>query len=116
MGSGLGGYWERCLRKVPERLRPKATPEWSQVILLGATAIRLATSLGLIILAGRFLSPADFGAFALVSTAFTLAHEFTDMGTGNVAVRTTARARESERGILENLLGLRLVLSVVAAL
>jgi O-antigen/teichoic acid export membrane protein len=38
------------------------------------------------------------------------------MGTGNVAVRTAARAPESEREVLEHLLGLRLILSIVAAL
>jgi O-antigen/teichoic acid export membrane protein len=62
------------------------------------------------------LSPAEFGGFALVATVFGLAHEFTDMGTGNVAVRAAAVARSNERTILEQLLGLRLMLSLVAAL
>lgn len=101
---------------IPERLRPKPTPEWSQMVLLAATAVRMASSLGLTIMAGRFLSPAEFGGFALVTTAFGLAHEFTDMGTGNVAVRAAARARDSERTVLENLLGLRLILSILAGL
>jgi O-antigen/teichoic acid export membrane protein len=100
---------------IPEWLRPKATPEWSQVILLAATAVRMASSLALTIMAGRFLTPGEFGGFALVTVAFGLAHEFTDMGTGNVAVRAAARARDNERTVLEHLLGLRLVLGILAA-
>ena len=72
------------VRMIPERLRPKPTPEWSQIVLLAATALRMVSSLGLTILVGRFLSPREFGGFALVATFFGLAHEFTDMGTGNV--------------------------------
>jgi O-antigen/teichoic acid export membrane protein len=101
---------------IPVWLRPKPTPEWSQIVLLGATGIRMMLSLGLTILVGRFLSPREFGGFALVATVFGLAHEFTDMGTGNVAVRAAARSRDNERTILEQLLGLRLMLSLVAAL
>jgi O-antigen/teichoic acid export membrane protein len=101
---------------IPERLRPKATPEWSQMLLLAATAVRMVSSLGLTIMAGRALSPGEFGGFALVTTAFGLAHEFTDMGSGNVAVRAAARERHNERTILEHLLGLRLILCVVAGL
>jgi O-antigen/teichoic acid export membrane protein len=96
--------------------KPKHTPEWSQLLLLAATAIRMVTSLGLTMMAGRMLTPGEFGGFALVATAFGLAHEFTDMGSGNVAVRQAARERGSERTVLENLLGLRLVLCIVAAL
>jgi O-antigen/teichoic acid export membrane protein len=96
--------------------KPKHTPEWSQLLLLAATAIRMVTSLGLTMMAGRMLAPGEFGGFALVATAFGLAHEFTDMGSGNVAVRQAARARDTERTVLENLLGLRLVLCIVAAL
>ncbi len=101
--------------KIPERLRPKATPEWSQLVMLAATGSRMLLSVGLTILVGRSLSPAEFGGFALIATVFGLAHEFTDMGTGNVAVRAAARARSNERTILEQLLGLRLMLSLVAA-
>jgi O-antigen/teichoic acid export membrane protein len=84
--------------------------------MLAATGSRMLLSVGLTILVGRCLSPREFGGFALVATVFGLAHEFTDMGTGNVAVRAAARARANERTILEQLLGLRLVLSLVAAL
>jgi O-antigen/teichoic acid export membrane protein len=99
-----------------DRLRPKPTPAWSQALLLVATALRMVCSLGLTILVGRSISPAAFGTFALVATVFGLAHEFTDMGTGNVAVRVAARARSSERTVLEQLLGLRLLLSLMASL
>ena len=101
---------------IPKRLRPKPTPEWSQVVMLGATGLRMALSLGLTMLVGRFLTPQEFGGFALIATVFGLAHEFTDMGTGNVAVRAAARERAGERRILEQLLSLRLVLSLIAAL
>lgn len=84
--------------------------------MLTATGSRMVLSLVLTILVGRFLSPREFGGFALVATVFGLAHEFTDMGTGNVAVRAAARERSSERTILEQLLGLRLMLSLLAAL
>src|SRR5262245_41875792 len=101
---------------IPERLRPKPTPEWSQIVMLGAIDMRMELSIGLTMLVGRLLSPQEFGGFALVATVFGLAHEFTDMGTGNVAVRATAVDRANERQILQQLLGLRLILSLVAAL
>jgi O-antigen/teichoic acid export membrane protein len=109
------GY-DECVRKIPEWLRPKPTPEWSQVVLLAATAVQMASSLLLTIMAGRSLTPAEFGGFALVTTTFGLSHQFTDLGTVNVAVRAAARARDSERSVLENLLALRLILSILAGL
>ncbi len=84
--------------------------------MLSAMAARMATSVGLTILLGRNLTPRQFGFFALVATVFGLAHELTDMGTGNVAVRVAARTRTGERVMLETLLGLRLALSQIAAL
>ena len=97
------------------RLRPKATPAWSQMVLLAAVAARMALSVALTILLGRSLSPQEFGFFALVATTFGLAHELADMGSGNVAVRGTARAPSAERAMLEALLGLRLVLGLCSA-
>lgn len=113
--GGAIGY-DECVRKIPEWLRPKPTPEWNQVVLLAATAVQMASSLLLTVMAGRSLTPAEFGGFALVTTTFGLSHQFTDMGTGNVAVRAAARARDSERTVLEHLLGLRLILSILAGL
>lgn len=104
------------MRRLIERLRPQATPEGSLVVLLGATAGRMLLSLALTMLLGRNLPVEAFGFFALVSTVFSLAHLFTDMGTGNVAVRDTVRSPQQEGRTLEGLLGLRLVLSVLAAL
>jgi O-antigen/teichoic acid export membrane protein len=75
----------------------------------------MAISVGLSVLVGRLLSPREFGNFALVTTMFGLAHELTDLGTGNVAVRGAASARTTERQSLEYLLGVRLVLSLAAA-
>lgn len=92
-----------------------STPGWSQVFLLGSVALRLSLSLVLTMLVGRLLTPQQFGTFALVSTVFALAHEFTDMGTGNVAVRLAVRQPGGERAVLARLLGLRLLLCLVAA-
>jgi O-antigen/teichoic acid export membrane protein len=75
----------------------------------------MALSLGLSVLMGRLLSPREFGNFALVTTMFGLAHELTDLGTGNLAVRGAASARTTERQSLEHLLGVRLMLSLAAA-
>lgn len=85
-------------------------------MLLTAMAARMMLSLILTMLLGRNLSAAEFGFFALVSTVFAVAHDFTDMGSGNVAIRDTVRAPQSERAMLETLLGFRRGLSALAAL
>jgi O-antigen/teichoic acid export membrane protein len=85
------------------------------LVLLASMALRMAAGLGLTFMMGRFLSAAEFGAFALVSTAFGLAREFTELGTGSVVVRAAARDPRQERAALEGLLGLRLVLCGIAA-
>ncbi len=100
---------------IPEWLRPKRTPAWNQAILLAAVALRMVLGLALTFVLGRFLSPASFGDFALVATVFGFAREFTEIGTGNVAVRAAAQEHADERGVLEHLLGLRLILCLAAA-
>jgi O-antigen/teichoic acid export membrane protein len=91
------------------------SPAGSQIVMLLAMAARMALSVGMTILLGRSLAPAEFGFFSLVATVFGLAHELTDMGTGNVAVRMATRGAAGERAMLETLMGLRLILSLVAA-
>jgi O-antigen/teichoic acid export membrane protein len=97
------------------RLLPKATPAGSQLVLLTATGCRMILSLVLAVLLGRYLAAAEFGYFVLVGTVFELGRELSDLGNGNLALRQTAQAPERERRTLENLLGLRLALSAVAA-
>jgi O-antigen/teichoic acid export membrane protein len=85
-------------------------------VLLAAMAGRMTLSLALSMLLGRYLSAAEFGFFVLVSAVFTIARDFTDMGSGNVAIRDTVRAPLTERHMLETLLGFRWGLGAVAAL
>ncbi|MBV8594411.1 MAG: oligosaccharide flippase family protein, partial [Caulobacteraceae bacterium] len=96
-------------------LRRTATPLGSQVVLLLATAARMMVGLLMTALLGRGLTAREFGFYGLVSTVFTFAHDLTDMGSGNVALREIARAPGAERTSIERLLGLRLALSAAAA-
>jgi O-antigen/teichoic acid export membrane protein len=93
----------------------RRSPEFSQAVLLIATLSRTLLSLVLTMMLGRALAASEFGFFALVGSVFGLAHEFTDMGSGNVAVRDIAQHPKSERAMLEQLLGLRVALSLIAA-
>ncbi len=96
------------------RRRPHS-PGVSQFILLGSAAMRAVLGLILTLLLGRKLSAQEFGGFALVSTIFALAREFTELGTGNVAVRAAARDPREERLALESLLAMRLSLCTLCA-
>ena len=91
------------------------SPARSQIIMLAGLAARMGLSVGMTVLLGRSLTAQQFGFFALVATVFGLSHELTDMGTGNVAIRMATQGRSSERGMLETLLGLRSLLSTIAA-
>jgi O-antigen/teichoic acid export membrane protein len=99
----------------PTSFRHAGSPEKSAAILMAALAGRVAASLALTVLLGQSLSDGDFGFFVLVGTVFALTYDLTDLGTGNLAVRNAASGNHSECHMLECLLGLRLVLSGVAA-
>lgn len=85
------------------------------MVLLTAVGCRTVLSLALAVLLGRYLAAEEFGYFVLVSSVFTVTRDLTDLGTGNLAIRDMARTPGTERVTLENLFGLRLVLSLIAA-
>lgn len=87
----------------------------SQIVLLAASAGRLLLSLMITVFLARILSPADYGFFAFVSAILVMAHDFVDLGTGNVAAREVARNPGQERPILESLLGGRRFISGIMA-
>ena len=84
--------------------------------MAAAVAVALAVSLGLTMVLGRTLTPAAFGFVALVGGVLAMARDVTELGSGTVAAARIAGAPGSERAILGEMLGLRMVLAVLASL
>ena len=92
-------------------------PQWNnQVALAAAVALALTVSLGLTIVLGRTLSPAAFGFVALIGAVLAMARDMTELGSGTVAAARIAATPDCEAAILDQVLGLRLVLAVLASL
>ena len=92
-------------------------PQWNnQVALAAAVALALTVSLGLTIVLGRTLSPAALGFVALIGAVLAMARDMTELGSGTVAAARIADTPGSEAAILDQVLGLRLVLAVLASL
>lgn len=88
----------------------------SQQVLLVAQVLRLAVSLVTVVVLGRFLSPLDFGFFALLSAIFILSQEVLDMGTTATATRDVLHGGRSEAEILATLLAWRRIVVLVLML
>lgn len=88
----------------------------SQAVLLAAALASMAISLALTILLGRRLTPDGFGFIALVGAVLALARDLTDLGSASVAAAAIAADPAAERRIVEELLGLRLVLAGLCAM
>jgi len=87
----------------------------SQVVSLSAFVGRLFVAMAITAVAGRALSPDDFGFFTLIGTCFVVVHLVIDLGTREAAGREIARDWGQERRVLEGLLGWRLLAALVVA-
>lgn len=79
----------------------------SQAILLGAQGVRVVLFVLITTVLGRWLSPAELGFVALVSSLFLVGHEVMDLGTTAVTTRHVAQAPATERAVLSALLAYR---------
>lgn len=79
----------------------------SQGILVAAQLARLGLFVVTTSVLGRWLTPADFGFVALVSTLFLVSQEVLDMGTSAVVTRRVAQHPGEERQALQALLSWR---------
>ena len=63
----------------------------------------------LLMLAGRFLTAADYGKFSFALALATIVETVMDIGLGSVTVREVARDRDAAGRIFRNVLGLKLM-------
>jgi O-antigen/teichoic acid export membrane protein len=84
------------------------------VVQLVGRAVGIVAQGVALILVARRLGPAEYGAFALVSTLTMMATALADWGLLLVGARAVARHPEDERRILQACLSLRLLLGVAA--
>lgn len=73
------------------------------------TAGSAALLLGLLLVAGRLLSAADYGRFSYALALTTIIETVMDIGLGPVTVRTVAREKTSAEQLFRHVLGLKLV-------
>ncbi len=92
------------------------TANRSQRLLLASTILNLSLALGITVMLGRALEPAEYGFFAMVTAIFMLSRDLLDLGTSNVATREIVRDQTLERSILERLLGWRRIKAGLLAL
>jgi len=65
--------------------------------------------LGLLMIAGRFLSAADYGRFSYALALTTIVETIMDIGLAPVTVRAVARDKQSAARLFQHVLGLKLV-------
>src|SRR5207247_1045210 len=65
--------------------------------------------LGLLMLAGRFLTAVDYGKFSFALALATIVETIMDIGLGPVTVREVARDREGAGRFFRHVLGLKLL-------
>ncbi|RYF40380.1 MAG: hypothetical protein EOO25_12745, partial [Comamonadaceae bacterium] len=87
----------------------------SQRILLGAQLVRVMLFILTMTILGRWLSPAELGFVALVSSLFLVGHEVMDLGTTAVTTRQVAQAPRSESASLNALLAYRRLVGAALA-
>jgi O-antigen/teichoic acid export membrane protein len=75
----------------------------------------MGAALALTVLLARGLSARDFGFFALVSAILLLVRSQLDLGVANVVAREAIGSQAGERQVLEDSMGFRLALGVVAS-
>jgi O-antigen/teichoic acid export membrane protein len=73
------------------------------------TAGSAALLLALLMVAGRFLSAADYGRFSWALALTTIIETLMDLGLGHVTVRTVARDKTTADRFFRHVLGLKLV-------
>jgi O-antigen/teichoic acid export membrane protein len=73
------------------------------------TAGSAALLLALLMIAGRFLSTADYGRFSFALALTTIVETIMDVGLGQVTVRAVARDKNKATGLFRQVLGLKLV-------
>ena len=84
----------------------------SQIILVGSAIIRLCISIVLTAWLGRILIPEHYGFYTLINIIFMLSYELLNLGTDNIATREIILNPESERQIIETLMGGRFIMGV----
>jgi O-antigen/teichoic acid export membrane protein len=89
---------------------------FNTAVQLAARAVSIALTLVSFAIVTRYLGVAGFGAYSLVLTFLMLAVAIADLGMTPIGVRELARRRGEAARLLGNLLGLRVVVAVLAAL
>jgi O-antigen/teichoic acid export membrane protein len=84
-------------------------PTLANSVYATATASSAGLLLVLLLIAGRFLGPEDYGRFQYAMAVATIVETIMDLGLAHVTVRAVARDKSSASSLFGHVLGLKLV-------